>query len=172
LISVVGVKFTEARYVASKAVDLVFRKLGTPPPPSLTATTRVDGGRIEHLDRFLAQEAQRQSAELTPEVVSGLIYRYGSTYSAVLKYLANDTPFEPPPAGLPRLVEAEILHAVREEMAQKLTDVLFRRTTLGSFEALGEEYLRACAAVMAPELGWDETTLNKEVDEAQAATCR
>jgi glycerol-3-phosphate dehydrogenase len=172
LISVVGVKFTEARYVASKAVDLVFRKLGTPPPPSLTATTRVDGGRIEHLDRFLAQEAQRQSAELTPEVVSGLIYRYGSTYSAVLKYLANDTPFEPPPAGLPRLVEAEILHAVREEMAQKLTDVLFRRTTLGSFEALGEGYLRACAAVMAPELGWDETTLNKEVDEAQAATCR
>jgi glycerol-3-phosphate dehydrogenase len=171
LISVVGVKFTEARYVASKAVELVFSKLGKRPRQSPTATTHLDGGQIERLEAFLAQESQRRAPELGAEVVRGLICQYGSAYSEVLKYVADEAPVARPLIDLSSIVKAQVLHAVREEMAQKLADVLFRRTTLGVSGELEGACLRACAAIMATELGWDETTLSKEVEEVQAATC-
>ncbi len=47
VISVVGVKFTEARYVASQAGELVCRQLGQRPRPSRTAVTPLDG-RTSH----------------------------------------------------------------------------------------------------------------------------
>jgi glycerol-3-phosphate dehydrogenase len=39
LLSVQGVKYTTARALAEKAVDLVFRRLGRPSPPCRTAVT-------------------------------------------------------------------------------------------------------------------------------------
>jgi glycerol-3-phosphate dehydrogenase len=195
LISVVGVKFTEARRVAERAVDLAFRKLGRTPPKSTTAITPVHGGQIEQLSAFVAHETQRRSQALSAEATRQLIYRYGSEYPRVLQYLDED-PASPdaiaatsssPLRGEDRseghsclgdgsqasnssefLMKAEIRHAVREEMAHKLADVVFRRTNLGIAGDPGDARLRACAAVMAEELGWDVGRAQREVEEVRA----
>jgi glycerol-3-phosphate dehydrogenase len=200
LISVIGVKFTEARYVAEKVVDLVFKKLGRTPPKALTAFTPIHGGQIEQFSAFVTQEIQRNPHGLGAEITRHLISGYGSEYPRVLKYLERDpalTPVLPAPSFSPiahcplrgenrseellcseaklslydnapgAVVKAEILHGVREEMAHKLTDVIFRRTTLGVAGNPGDACLRICAAIMAQELGWDTTRTQREVEEVR-----
>jgi glycerol-3-phosphate dehydrogenase len=161
LISVSGVKFTEARYVAEKAIDAVFKKLGKKPPKSTTAVTSLHDGQIERFNDFLTEETQRRSGELSERTVRLLTSHYGSAYSDVLKYgpTATDASW---------LIRAEVLHAIREEMAQKLTDLVFRRTTLAIPGNLTKPALKKCVAVMANELGWNEERVQRELAEVRA----
>jgi glycerol-3-phosphate dehydrogenase len=53
-------------------------------------------------------------------------------------------------------------------MAQKLADVVFRRTELGSAGNPGEIALKTCAAIMAKELDWDESRIQSEIKEVKA----
>jgi glycerol-3-phosphate dehydrogenase len=172
LISVVGVKFTEARYVAEKAVDLVFRKLDRTPPPPMTASTPLDGGDIGPLDTYVAQEVRRRSGEWSADVVRGLVSSYGSAYGEVLQYLDSDADASQPITQVSALGKAEILHAIREEMAVKLADVIFRRTSLGMAESPKYHEQESCAKIMAQELGWSPTKVQSEVEETRAVLIR
>lgn len=49
----------------------------------------------------------------------------------------------------------QILHAVRCEMAMKLTDIVFRRTDLGAAPGPDRTVVEAAARVAGRELGWD-----------------
>jgi glycerol-3-phosphate dehydrogenase len=180
LISVTGVKFTEARHVAEKAVDVIFGKLGKIPPKSTTAVTQLHGGHIERFGGFLRQETEHNCRGIGAEVVHHLVHRYGSAYPEVLKHLDNGTNMERAPEGvfpcerfspspLPPIAKAEILYGIREEMAQKLTDVIFRRTELATAGVPGDGCLKTSAAFMARELGWDDTRTQREIDEVKAA---
>ena len=131
LISVVSVKFTEARHVGEELVDLIFDRLGKKPPRSLTRNTPVCGGEIERFDEFLAGEKAKRQENLRPEVIEHLIYNYGTEYSRMIEYFDEDPAASQPVSCASPVLKAEVLHGIREEMAQKLTDVIFRRTELG-----------------------------------------
>jgi glycerol-3-phosphate dehydrogenase len=161
LISVSGVKFTEARYVAERVVDQVFSKLGKKPTNSTTAVTAVYGGCIEQLNDFTIHETEKRPRELSPEAISLLIRHYGSAYSNVLKYLPDEDPINDS-AGF---IKAEVLYGIREEMAQKLTDIIFRRTTLAIPGNLTEISLKTCLGIMEKELGWNEQRIQRETEE-------
>ena len=199
LVSVMGVKLTEARHVAEKTIDLVFAKLGDTPPRSATAITPLYGGRIEQFSAFLAQEVQRKPEQVSEDAFQNLIHLYGSAYPEVLKYLdaepasapTRSVPCRPDhafslshptgeqsvesfsgikdssQAGDSALSCAEVLHGIREEMAQKLTDVLFRRTSLGIVGNQGNDALKSTAAIMSKELGWDDMRTQREIGEVK-----
>ena len=61
------------------------------------------------------------------------------------------------------VTRAEIVHAVRQEMAQTLSDVIRRRTELGAGGLPSMETLRACAELAGRELGWDSTRQSAEI---------
>jgi glycerol-3-phosphate dehydrogenase len=63
-----------------------------------------------------------------------------------------------------QVMKTEVLHGVREEMAQTLSDVVFRRTEIGSAGRPGNDTLRFCAEVMATELGWSQSRIDQEID--------
>jgi glycerol-3-phosphate dehydrogenase len=169
LISVVGVKYTTARHVAEKAVDLVFGKLGKRPPNSATAVTPLHGGQIEQFDAFLTREIRRRPDGLSAEDIPHLVYNYGSAYQHVLKYLDADPGSAQRITGTSSLIKAEVLYGIREEMAQKLADIIFRRTELGSAGYPGDESINACALAMAREFGWDEGRVQREIIEVREA---
>ena len=169
LMSVSGVKFTEARYVAEKAVDMVFQKLGSKPVKSMTAITPLYGGQIDNFEKFLAEETRRKSRELSAELVRLLIREYGSAYSNVLKYRKNTNEAGQAP-DFCSMINAEVLHGIREEMAQKLVDIVFRRTTLALPGRLTEGSLKISAALMAQELGWNEERVRREVAEVRGSS--
>jgi glycerol-3-phosphate dehydrogenase len=152
LITVVGVKYTTARDVAQKVVDLAVEKLGRKTSPCQTHTTPIFGGQIERFGDFLIQTIRESRFGLAPEVAQHLAYSYGSEYCRVLEYLDEEPAWgQTTSAGSP-VLKAEVVHAVREEMAQKLTDVVQRRTELGAAGPPDEAALGVCADLMGKSL--------------------
>ena len=62
-------------------------------------------------------------------------------------------------------VEAEVRRAVQEEMAVKLSDVVFRRSTAGSAGRLTRARLAEIAQLAGAELGWNAMRQQTEVEE-------
>lgn len=169
LISVVGVKYTTARYVAQKAVDMVFRKLGKKPAKSMSDKITLIGGDIDRFGDFMAEAISRSQHRLTEEVIRHLVYNYGSEYRRILQYIDEHSILGKTVPGSHEVLTAEIVHSIREEMALKLKDVVFRRTDLGSGSNPGDAALNTCAKMMAKELGWDKTRMKQEIVEVQEA---
>ncbi|NEQ76191.1 MAG: glycerol-3-phosphate dehydrogenase/oxidase [Okeania sp. SIO2D1] len=159
LISVVGVKYTTARDVAEKVVNYLFKLLGKKSPKSVSSVKSIYGGEIENFTDFLQNAiVEKRSKGLTELSIRRLVYNYGSAYPKVLNYLEN-------PESEWAIVKAEILHAIHQEMAYKLSDVIFRRTELGSAGYPGDETIKFCAEVMSKELSWSSTKLEEEVQQ-------
>ncbi len=168
LISVAGIKFTMARSVAQQVIDLVFSKLGYRPPQCRSHTTSVHGGEIERFSEFMSQALAQHSHDIGEQSVRHLVLNYGSAYPEVLKYLNHTPEMGERLSDRSPVLKAEVLHSVREEMAEKLVDLVFRRTELGILENPGEPALSSCAAIMAQEMGWDEVRTQQELQEVQA----
>ena len=65
-------------------------------------------------------------------------------------------------------IAAQVVYAVRREMALTLDDVLFRRTGLGTLGDPGATVVETAAALMAKELGWDAAETARQVAQARA----
>jgi glycerol-3-phosphate dehydrogenase len=52
-------------------------------------------------------------------------------------------------------------------MAEKIGDVVFRRTDLGTGGHPGEKELETCADLMASELGWNAVRVREEINEVR-----
>jgi glycerol-3-phosphate dehydrogenase len=167
LISVIGVRYTTARRVAERVVDLAFRKLGRTPPPSRTATTPVYGGHIPRFNALLRDAIEHRPPRLTAEGMRALVRNHGSQYRDVLAYLHTDSTLGETVAHS-TILKAEVIHAVRAEMAMTLRDVVFRRTDLGSAGHPGAAALIDCGRLVAAEMGWDESRTQRELREVEA----
>jgi glycerol-3-phosphate dehydrogenase len=165
LITVIGVKYTTARRVAVEAVDRVYRMWGSRPAPSISAGRSLPGGKIRHLATFLQEEARKGLCNLGAAEIHSLITNYGSAYPEVLRFLPD---MEGNKDGIKTaLLQAQVLAAVRTEMALKLDDVLLRRTDLGSAGKPGREDLELCAQIMGQELGWTHARRQAEIEEIE-----
>lgn len=156
--SVLGIKYTTARDVAEKVVTLIARSQGWPLRPSLSARVPLHGGAIAQFEHFWQTARRRWANEIPEATLRQLLQNYGTQYPNVLGYL-NRTQTVYSEAVL----RAEVLYAVNEEMACRLSDVVLRRTELGSAGAPSFEELQLCARTMQQALGWDEATTQNEL---------
>lgn len=166
LVTLIGVRATTARGMAKKAVDLVFRMLGKSPPPSRTETTPIHGGRIAFFETFLRSAVRRRPTGVDEATMRSLVRNHGSECEEVLSCI-GENPGWAGRVGSSTVLKAEVVHAVRKEMANTLGDVVFRRTDLGTAEHPGVDALRTCAELMAPELGWNAERVRRELEEAR-----
>ncbi|MCH7677735.1 glycerol-3-phosphate dehydrogenase/oxidase [candidate division KSB1 bacterium] len=167
LISVVGVKFTTARDVAVKTVDCAIEKLGKSPVKSLTCTTLIFGGDIGNFENFMDAEKSKAPHGLSENSIEHLVLNYGSEYPEILKYGEENQAFIRPISPDSEILQAEVIYAVREEMAIKLADVVRRRTELGTAGCPEDAVLRVCADLVGHELGWDEQKRQAEIEETK-----
>jgi glycerol-3-phosphate dehydrogenase len=65
----------------------------------------------------------------------------------------------------PPLLKAEVIYFVRQEQAVKLTDVILRRSPLGSAQFPPEDVLKNVAEFMAQLLGWSEDDCRREIEQ-------
>lgn len=163
IVSVVGVKYTTARDVVAKAIRLVLKKLHRPFQPSGTASRPVFGGKIERFEEFQQQALHETRGTLPDSVIRQLTYNYGSEYGRILRYGEENPRWLIPIPGTD-VLPAEVVHAVREEMACHLMDALWRRTELGSAGNPGTSVISQVAHLMAKELHWDKTRIQEEID--------
>jgi glycerol-3-phosphate dehydrogenase len=177
LYSLVGVRYTTARHSAERTVDTLVRALGSSTAPCATATTRLSGGDIEQFDGYLADARREATAQLPAAQIERLVLNYGTAWRDVVA-LADGRPDLLRPLGAPQGTEggqaappahagtavtgAEILYAVREEMAVTLGDALLRRTEAGSRGYPGDAAVADAVALMGAELGWAPARAERE----------
>ncbi len=180
-IAIAGGKLTTYRQMGRKVVDLVVRRLREQgalrrKPRSRTRDVPL-GGFPERprrrFSRFLRRRRTRVAPPddsaapwLTPAAVQHLWRSYGANWQAVAALAADEPALaEPIIAGLDA-VKAEIVFAVRHEMARTLGDVLARRTHVA---LLARDQARSVvptvAALMARELGWDEAEVARQIQQ-------
>ena len=162
LFSVEGVKYTTARDVAARFVERLFRSWSKTPPPPRSTERVLPGGSVGRLADYVRSEIRRWPA-LPAAALERLVRTYGSAYGEVLRYL--DSPDAPEEAALLR---TETLHAVRDEMALTLGDVVFRRTEIGSAGHPGRATLETVAGVLATELRWDPQRIEREIADVES----
>jgi glycerol-3-phosphate dehydrogenase len=169
LISALGVKYTTARVVAEKAIDLTVDKLDIRVKQCQTSLTPVNGGQIDDFNAFLKRAQAEASAVLETECIKHLVYTYGSGFRNLVQYIKDQ----------PRLAEridlnlpvtaAEVVHAIRHEMTLTLADVIQRRTELGAAGLPTITALQKCADLMGNELGWSLERQAQEIDSVTQA---
>lgn len=168
VITAIGGKWTTSRHLAEQVVDLAITKLDMPAVPCVTDATPTYGG--DHVGRFaeFKERAVAANDTIPAAVIENLAQNYGGRMDEVLA-LAEENP-----ELLERLcdrypdIAAEVVYAVRNEMALTVEDVLFRRTGLGTIGTPGDAGINRVADLMAKELSWDAAERSRQIERAVA----
>ncbi len=162
LMTLIGVRWTTARADAAAVVDRLFTRDGRTPPPSRTHDTPVYGGDVEELSG-LRQRVATHLPDLPAHHVESLCSLYGTEVDALIELIRADPALVECLPGS-RVLAAEVVYAVRHEMACTLSDVAFRRTELATEGPPDPAAIRAAAGHMATAAGWDAARMRQEID--------
>lgn len=130
MLCVLGGKYTTYRSVAERAVDLATTLLDRPRERCRTAETPLPGGMVPDMNDYfrMAETVLVRETGLPVRTLRYLLGTYGSRHTRILKLIHEHPEWaEELEPGLPFL-RAEIVHAVREEHALDLEDLIWRRT--------------------------------------------
>jgi glycerol-3-phosphate dehydrogenase len=162
-LTVVGVKYTTARGVAEKVTGVIARRLDRRVPPSRTATTTLPGAGIADHEALAIEAARDINFDLPLPVIRHLIGLYADASPRIIR-LMREHPDLARPVGIGvATLGAEVLHVIRHEMARRLSDIVVRRTALGSAKRPPDDAIAACARIASAELGWDTDRTAQEI---------
>ena len=161
--SVLGLKYTTARGVAERTIDLVARQLGARLAPSRTASRPLPGAAIADHEALAIETARSLHVDVPLGTLRHLSARYAERAADIVRLMKDSDDWcQPVAPGLPT-IGAEVIHAIRYEAAHHLTDIVIRRSGLGAGGHPGGPAVAACGYLAAQELGWDSERLDQEV---------
>ena len=169
LTAIAGGKYTTYRVMARDLIDVAAAGLPVPVPPSRTDTVPLVGA-----DGFAERQASHQriaaDSGLPVRQIDRLLGRYGSCLDDLLALIRLRPELGRPVDGAGGYLAAEIVYACTHEGAVRLDDVLARRTR-AAIEVRDRGLAAAphAAALMAPELGWDQVRAEEEIARYRAA---
>ena len=164
LITAIGVKYTTARLLAEEAVDLVVRKLGRVGPACRSASVPLPGASAEITDQLVAGLLEKHGGWLDDPAARHLALAHGTGGHAVATLGDDDSTLRERVSPELPVLRAEIMHAVRKEMALTLTDVVVRRTPLGAAGHPGPTVAQTCARILGTELQWSTGRVSDEIE--------
>lgn len=167
IISIIGGKLTTYLNLSRQTTDAVFKKLDRKGPKSRSRKIPLPGGETSDFKAFAA--GFRAASTLSDELTERLLKLYGVRAAQVLALAKDDpelaTPLSPDVSVETALIGAEVIWAIREEMAQTLSDVLLRRTMVGYGPDNALNVVEAAAEVAVKHCGWDRERADRDVRE-------
>jgi glycerol-3-phosphate dehydrogenase len=167
MLTVAGGKLTTYRSMAAQVVDHAMRDLRHRAGRPRHAEARTDeeplpGGETADLSQF--RERGLELGIPAPSV-EHLLRHYGTEAAGIFNLGGADrrllNPLLPPHPA----IEAEVMHAVRRELAQTVEDVLVRRFHLYyEHPEQGVPAAPRVAQLMGEELGWDPARVEEEAE--------
>jgi glycerol-3-phosphate dehydrogenase len=167
-LTVVAVKYTTARGVAQRVVEHASRMLKRTFRPSTSATTVLPGAGIADHEALIVEAARGHRMDLGAPIVQRLGMLYGDLSPRLVGIMAAQTALRHPVDGEGAITGAEVIHAIRHEMAVRLTDIVVRRLAL-SLRRPADAVVAACASIAAAELGWTDAETNEQIAELDRA---
>jgi glycerol-3-phosphate dehydrogenase len=156
MLSVAGGKLTTHREIAEKVVIRLMKELGRSAGASPTHTTPLPGAR--------PLDGDDSGAAFSGDEVRFLEARYGTRLRLIARIAAERPELAGPLAPDCPAIGAEVIHAIRNEMAHCVADFLVRRTSLiWRYPIEAEAAAPAVARIMAAELGWDSAREEAEL---------
>ena len=175
LLAMVGGKYTTYRAVAESVVDRLEQTLGRR-GACRTAQLPLPGGALawpaaEHWQRgrrFAAAAALLASrAQVDAATAQRWLAVYGTGAEQLVQLIESNAALRSPLHSARPELRADVVHAIRNEMALRLEDWFLRRTRIAFAPGNGVATLEAAAAVFTTELGWDAARAALEI-----AACR
>ena len=167
LVTAIVNRYTIARGTAEEAVDLAIRKLGRPASHSRTKSAPLYGGLVSRFDRLVQDVAAELPKDVPADTAERLAHNHGSAFGDVLRVARERAAWNQAIPGT-SVLRAEIIHAIRAEMACHLTDCVFRRTDLATTGDPGDVALEDAASLAAAELGWSAEQRTEELRAVRA----
>ncbi|MDU9050868.1 MAG: glycerol-3-phosphate dehydrogenase/oxidase [Candidatus Electrothrix sp. Rat3] len=168
LITALGAKFTTARNMAEKTMNLAVQKVTEEKRPCCTVSTPLLEGNIADLPDFIQEKEEQYKERLSGDGVRHLIRYHGAEIDRVMALAADRPELLLPLSPALATLAVDVLYAVQEEMAMHLDDVFFRRTGAGTIGQPDETALEQAASIMATELGWTEQQKEEEKERVLA----
>jgi glycerol-3-phosphate dehydrogenase len=175
LVSLLGGKWTTYRIMAKDTIDKVETILKSPNAPTdcktadyvLVGGEDLDEHKIIELIDFIAEKYNLSNA-----IAAHLVSKYGNLAEKVIQ-MADEKGFEhldllsPLTPQYPHL-KAEVLYAVRHEMAMKPRDFLARRTRLEIMNwQVAHDVCPTVCQIMSIELRWTAAKMQQEIMDYQ-----
>jgi glycerol-3-phosphate dehydrogenase len=147
LITVAGGKWTTYRKMGEDTIDKVTLVAGLEEKPSITSNMALHG-YVKHFDP------------------KDDLHVYGGDRLAILQLVEENPELGEKLDKKHNFIKAEVLWAVKEEMARKVEDVLARRMRILLLDARASIRMAPkVAEIMADYLGYDQAWIDKEVEE-------
>jgi glycerol-3-phosphate dehydrogenase len=147
LITITGGKWTTYRIMAEETIDLGIKTNNLPFKPCITRTLKIHG-YMENPD------------------MNNHLYVYGSDQDEILKLQKENPEYAEKLNGKLDFTVAEVVWAVREEMARTIDDVLARRVRALYMDARASiEMAPKVAEILAKELGKNKSWEKEQVRE-------
>ncbi len=165
LISAEGGKFTTSRRLAEKVVDLALKKLKYDHIKSSSASKFLVTSRIPNLNDFIKQKIA-QYPMLNPHQIKFLVYSYGTEIDHLMDIYQSNK-------NLQFIINnegenlAQVVYAIRYEMARTLEDIIMRRTGIGWLGMPGEKILNQIAILAAKELNWSHQQMIEQIEKVK-----
>ncbi len=161
LITVEGGKYTTSRNLAAQVMKVVKKKISRPLNKMITKDNYLAGCEIKDMEEYLAK-SRRENADFNPGAVDYLARIYGTELGKVLA-IARERAELAEPLNADGEMLAQVVYAVRFEMAKTLKDIILRRTGIGTLGNPGEDVLKKVGKIAAKELNWSRERLTKEL---------
>ncbi|MEQ8353161.1 MAG: glycerol-3-phosphate dehydrogenase/oxidase [Leptospiraceae bacterium] len=165
LLTVEGGKYTTSRNLAQSTLKFIAKKLKIRLPGSETARRPLVGCDIPALTDFLSSRREVYP-DFEGNTLHSLATSYGTEMEEVIQ-LAREKPEWKESLNADGELLAQVVYAVRKEMAVHLLDVLQRRTGLGTLGLPDSQKLEKIAETMASELGWSGEQTSSELELAK-----
>lgn len=161
LISVLGGKYTTYRAMARQAVDAVLRMLGE--PADLCLTDQV--GLLETVHPVSLEHWRTLTGRVDPDLLARYIARYGAKTLQVLQLIDSEPGLAQPVCPHHEYSQAELVHAVRGELAVTLIDVLARRTRITWSSCQGLDALSTVTDLLRRYAGMSREELDRQAEQ-------
>ena len=128
---------------------------------SVTAQQHLAGCEIRDMEIFIKQ-AKVTYTEFPEHTIDYLARMYGTELPKVMSLAQKDKQYAAS-LNADGEMSAQVVYAIREEMACTLMDILIRRTGIGTLGHPGKEVISSVAQIAAKELGWSKTKMEQEI---------
>ena len=165
LITVEGGKYTTSRNLATKTANLIDKKFNRKPAKSVTDRDYLFGCDIKNIEAFI-ERIVKLNKDFDGNTVITLSKYYGTEIFDLLNIAKENEEFSIPLNNDGEIL-AQVIYAIQKEMAKKLSDIIFRRTGIGTLGHPGKDVLEKVAGIAAGKLGWDQERMEKEIEETE-----
>ncbi len=164
LITVEGGKYTTSRNLAQQVIKMVHKKFNRREKPSITYNVYLAGSEIRNMHEFMKKQHLHFN-DFDKYTVEYISRNYG-TFSRQVFELARRNQNLKSQVSHDGEILAEVVYAIDFEMAKTFSDILFRRTGIGTLGKPNPQILEKVMQIAAQKLNWNEKQQQEQWDKA------